>query len=113
MDCKVNKITFFYEKSATAKTNSRENSKYDQFSKINTREKSKFLQFAKINTREIHFFFLTRENKYLRKLVLRRYLLQNENFVRSQSIYTNLKFASIFAQYSIFNIYSLPGYIPL
>ena len=72
MDCKVNKITFFYYKSATAKINSLENWKYDQFVKINTREKSKFLQFAKINSREIQFF-LTHENKYLRKLVLLRY----------------------------------------
>ena len=52
--------------SATAKINSRENSKYDQFVKINTHEKSKFLQFAKINTHEMQFFLLakidTREN---------------------------------------------------
>ena len=60
---KLIKLHFFYQKSATAKVNSRENSKYDQFAKINTCEKSKFLQFAKIITHEIQFF-LTRENKY-------------------------------------------------
>ena len=53
MDCEVNKITFFNQKSATVKINSRENSKYDQFSEINTREKSKIFQFAKINTLKI------------------------------------------------------------
>ena len=43
VDCKVNEITFFYEKSATEKINSPENWKNDEFAKINTREKSKFL----------------------------------------------------------------------
>ena len=47
-----------------------------RFAKIYTREIFKSLSFAKISTREIRFF-LTRENKYTRKLVRLRYNIKS------------------------------------
>ena len=59
VDCK-DKIIFFNQKFATAKINSRETLKYDQFTKINTHQK--FFNSRKLIPAKYNFFWLAKIN---------------------------------------------------